>query len=149
VAGIPTVVEQALHDVMQVIGHTAPPEVTMFSDASGSWGCGAIWDKHWLQWEWEGAWAGQQITVKELAIVAVCAVWGEAWQNKQLLFMCDNMAVLQVISKFSSRDPMIMHLLRCLYYFCIGSLLHRLQCIFATRFSSWFCVPKMCRRSID
>lgn len=33
---------------------TSPPEITIFSDALGSWGCGAIWDSHWLQWEWEG-----------------------------------------------------------------------------------------------
>ena len=35
---------------------SAPPEVIIFSDASGNWGCGAIWDTHWLQWEWDGSW---------------------------------------------------------------------------------------------
>lgn len=103
--------------MMQVIDHTVTPDVTMFSDASGRWGCGAIWDGHWLQWEWEGSWTDQQIMVKELVpIVAACAIWGRAWQNKHVLFMCDNMAVVQVITGLSSRDPTIMHLLRCMYY---------------------------------
>lgn len=102
---------------MQVIDQTYTPDVTMFSDASGNWGCGAIWNRHWLQWEWEGLWSDQQITIKELVpIVAACAIWGSAWQDKQV-FMCDNMAVVQVIAGLSSKDPTIMHLLRCMHYY--------------------------------
>ncbi len=61
--------------MMQSIDLATAPDITMFSDASGGWGCGAIWDGHWLQWEWEGTWMEQQIAIKELVpIVIACAV---------------------------------------------------------------------------
>ena len=79
----------------------------MFMDALGSWGCGAIWDKHWLQWEWEYTWEDQQIAVKEpVPIVAACTVWGSKWQDKHVMIMCDNMAVVQVVTVLLSKDPL-------------------------------------------
>ena len=104
--------------MMRVIDKSGPPDIVLFSDASGSWCCGAIWGNHWLQWEWEDLWVYQQITVKELApIVAACTIWGYQWQNMHVLVRCDNMAVVQVLLALSSKEPTIMHLLRCLYYF--------------------------------
>ena len=39
--------------MMKMVEPSAAPEVTIFSDVSGNWGCGVIWDTHWLQWEWD------------------------------------------------------------------------------------------------
>ena len=73
VEGVPTNMEQVC--MMQEVDHATPPDITIFTDASGSWGCGALWDKYWLQLEQEGTWADQQIAIEELVpIVAACAV---------------------------------------------------------------------------
>ena len=77
-----------------------------------------MYDEHWLQWEWEGSRADQQITIKELVpIVAACNVWGSEWQDKHVVVMCDNMAVVQVVTALSSKDPTIRHLLKCTYFY--------------------------------
>ena len=37
------------------VGMIASPDqevVVLESDASGNWGCGAVWGTHWLQWKW-------------------------------------------------------------------------------------------------
>ncbi len=104
--------------MMQSIDFATAPDITMFSDASGGWGCGAIWDGHWLQWEWEGKWTKQQIAIKELVpIVIACAIWGGQWRNKLVLARSDNMAVVQVITSLLSKVPTIMHLLRALFFY--------------------------------
>ena len=38
--------------------------------------------------------------------------------------MCDNMAVVHVVSALSSKDPTIMHLLRCLCYYLARYNIH-------------------------
>ena len=43
-----------------------PPEHTLTSDASGSWGCGAFWESHWFQLEWAGILTDVHISIKEL-----------------------------------------------------------------------------------
>lgn len=93
------------------------PSTTLVSDASGSWGCGALWGKKWLQLAWVGDWAEQSITVKELLpIVIAVALWGEAWTKSHVLVKCDNMAVVHVLASRTSRHSRVMHLLRCLYF---------------------------------
>ena len=59
------------------------------------------------------------IAVKELVpgIVLAVAVWGRYWQYKSVLVCCDNMSVVQVIIALTSKDPTIMYLLWCLYYY--------------------------------
>ncbi len=60
----------------------------------------------------------QQIAIKELVpIVIACAVWGGQWRNKLVLARSDNMAVVQVITSLSSKEPTIMHLLRALFFY--------------------------------
>ena len=50
-----------------------------------------------------------------MPIVVTCAVWGHQWQNKQVLVMSDNVAVVEEISALSSRDSTIMYLLRTMF----------------------------------
>ena len=53
------------------------PQVVFSSDASGTWGCGAIWSTQWIQCEWQSSWTGKSIALKELLpIVLACAIWG-------------------------------------------------------------------------
>ena len=50
---------------------------TIQTDASGSWGCGAFFQRHWLQWKWPDQWTPLNIMAKEMApMVLSCGVWG-------------------------------------------------------------------------
>lgn len=63
-------------------------------------------------------WTQQHIAAKELLPIGLaCATWDPQWQHKQLLVLCDNLAVVCVITAQSSKDPTLMHLLRCIHLF--------------------------------
>ena len=98
-----------------------PPiaETTISSDASGSWGCGAVCDGRWFQLSWPMAWRGTPISPKELVpIVVALALWGPLWRGKQVQCLCDNIAVVYAVNRGSARDPKLMRLLRILAFLC-------------------------------
>ena len=93
------------------------PDIILTSDASGSWGCGAYFASHWLQYPWSPQTRDYHITIKELLpIVLAAAVWGKYWENKAILCRCDNEAVVHIVNTGTSRDPVAMGLMRCLYF---------------------------------
>lgn len=95
----------------------ALPEISVESDASGSWGCGARWGAQWFQWQWGDQVPGWLIAPKELLpILFAVAVWGPHWVGRLVVCHCDNMAVVAVVNSGYSRDPTLMHLLRCLFF---------------------------------
>ena len=96
-----------------------PPTATLTSDASGSWGCGAFTaDGQWFQVRWPEAWGGVHITVKELLpIVVACAVWGHLWKGRTVRCLCDNAAVVAIVRSGTSKHGLVMHLMRCLFFF--------------------------------
>ena len=90
--------------------------VEFASDASGTWGCGAWCDTEWWQFEWPRD-LQRDIAFKELfAVVLAVAAWGSQWRGIRVLGRCDNEAVTAVLRSRSSRDPHLMHLLRCLFF---------------------------------
>ena len=95
------------------------PEATITSDASGKWGCGAFTDGgEWFQYRWPGEWEGVHITSKELLpIVVACATWGNLWRGCTVRCLCDNAAVVAIVRSGTSKDPCVMHLMRCLFFF--------------------------------
>ena len=102
---------------MMHIGQEMPPEVTVTSDASGSWGCGAYSGEHWFMLKWSGALSDHHITIKEMIpIVLAAALWGQSWRGKSILIQCDNMAVVHIINQGSSKNKVAMHLARCLSF---------------------------------
>ena len=55
---------------------------------------------------------------KELVpIVMGCAVWGPQFAGHTTLFQCDNLGLVVAINKGSSKDKIVMHLLRSLWFF--------------------------------
>ena len=99
------------------------PAVQLYTDAAGEVGCGAWcgawWGAHWLQLKWAtaAAWKGIPITQKEvLPAVLACTVWGHQWKAKRIQLCCDNEAAVAVLNARYSRDPLIMHLLRSLFF---------------------------------
>ena len=92
-------------------------EVVVTSDASGSWGCGAFWATQWFQLQWPDNMPKLHITAKELIpIVVSAAVWGKQWSASLAKVRCDNMAVVHIINTGYSRDPEVMHFMRCLHF---------------------------------
>ena len=93
------------------------PDTQVISDASGTWGCGAIWKGEWLQYQWETTWQHLSIAAKELVpIVMAAALWGHKWQGMVVQFVSDNKAVVAVSNSGYARDGVLMHLLRCLLF---------------------------------
>ena len=98
----------------------------VWSDASGSFGCGAVCPSmgRWLQLQWPLSheagsldFKGESITLKELVpIMLACAVWGTDLQNETVTVHCDNMGTVAIVNSGYSRVPGIMHLLRCLFF---------------------------------
>ena len=96
---------------------TARADHHFYSDASGAFGCGAIWAHQWLQFEWPQVYGEVAIAPKELVpVVMACMVWGRAWQHQVVYVHSDNEAVVSVINSGYSKDEQLMHLVRCLFF---------------------------------
>ena len=62
-------------------------------------------------------WASVNIIAKELIpVVLSCAVWCKL-VSKQRVELCDNRSLVDTITKGSSKENMVMHLLRSLWFF--------------------------------
>ena len=96
-----------------------PPGPTLFSDASGLWGCGAYCQPslEWFQLQWPEPWLQVNIAVKEmLPIVMSTALWGRAWRGSLISIFSDNDAVVTCLNSKSAREPRLAHLLRCFFF---------------------------------
>ena len=95
------------------------PTHSITADASGSWGCRAFSSNGaWFQLQWPSTWSQYHIAAKEMVpVVVAIAVWGHDWQSCSVLVRSDNMAVVSALSSGSAKDPLLMHLLRCLHFF--------------------------------
>ena len=103
-----------LHHPYSVLG----PANSILTDASGTWGCGAIFHHQWFQWQWSSEWTDEGIMAKELVpIVLAIVVWGPYLRKNTLLLQCDNLSLVTAINKGACRDRVVMHLLRCMWFF--------------------------------
>ena len=97
----------------------AKPGAEIWSDASGSWGCGAFWGTRWFQVAREDCreFCSASIAAKELLpILVAAALWGVCWEGCVVLCHCDNRAVVDVLRGGYSKDPAMAQMLRCLFY---------------------------------
>ena len=105
------------------------PHHEFYSDASGSFGCGAIWGDRWLQLKWPPSFATVVIAPKELIpVVMACAIWGRAWKGQVIQVHCDNQAVVSVLNSGYSRDDYMMKLIRTLSFFAAEWDIHLVAC---------------------
>jgi len=87
--------------------------VKLYSDASGSWGCAAVFKDQWFQWQWSHQACSWHIAPKKLLpIVLAMLMWGE----ELVVCNCDNSSVVEVLNNGYSRDPVMMHIMRCLFF---------------------------------
>ena len=101
-----------------------PPTLSVFSDASGSFGGGAfIPQREAFQVQWPASWVRVDISVKELVpLVFAAATWGAGWAGHHVSFHVDNMAVVAVIQRRCAKDDLLTHFLRCLCFY--GAYFH-------------------------
>ena len=93
-------------------------QISLTSDASGSWGGGAFWGRQWFQLQWPTSLRSANIATLELIpIVVAVAVWGMNWRLAHVTCHCDNEAVVRVLNKGSAKDPALAQLLRCLAFY--------------------------------
>ena len=95
------------------------PDVQVWSDASGAWGCAAIHHHQWFQIRWSDYPEFQDVSIaaKELLPIVVAAtVWGNRWSRSTVCFHCDNQAVVDVIRGGYCKDKYLAHMLRCMFF---------------------------------
>ena len=97
---------------------TSSPDVEMWSDASGSWGCGAVWGSRWLQLRWDTLpIASAAIAAKEFfPIIVAAVVWGRFWRGSTVCCYCDNVAVVEVLNRQAAKEELLCHQLRSLFF---------------------------------
>jgi len=95
------------------------PTRSVISDASGSWGCGAFLSSGpWLQLAWPDSWVHYHISAKEMVpVVIATALWCRALSGQTVLIRSNNMAVVSTTSSGAAKNPLLMHLARCLHFF--------------------------------
>ena len=102
--------------ILRALG-VSQPDLSVQSDASGKWGCGAVYNRKWFQLQWPPEWLSIDIAVKELlAIVLAAATWGHHWRGLLVLFVSDNSSAVYNINSGTSKHPHMMQLVRALHY---------------------------------
>ena len=85
--------------------HTSHPEFNIYSDASGSWGCGGYWGLRWFQFKWPDHLCALPIAAKELiSVVVAAAIFGHQWKGHLVQFSVDNFAVVHILNSTYSKD---------------------------------------------
>jgi len=103
--------------LLRTESRSSPANHYIQTDASGSWGCGAFFEGNWLQWQWPNEWLNISIMAKELVPITLsCAAWGPKLTRTRVLIQCNNLGLVATISKGSSWDKEVMHLLRCMWF---------------------------------
>ena len=99
------------------------PNLEVYTDASGTWECGAFLDPMWLQLQWSDRLNPLSIAVKEMFLVVLAAAtFGHLWAGKVIQFVVDNMAVVDVINATYSKDLHMMHLIRLLEFLPLSTI---------------------------
>ena len=92
----------------------------LYTDAAGSTGFGAVFGCHWLPGVWPEMWKTLKIAFLELfPIVLAVHIWGSLMADKRIIFFSDNVAVVDIVNKQTSRHKDIMVLLRDLVLSCL------------------------------
>ena len=102
--------------------------IKLHSDASGSIGFGCTFKSSWTFGLFPDCAKRHHINILELYPIALAvSLFANALRNKNILFICDNQAVVYCLNKQTSKDPVMMHLIRIIvlkslqYNFCFRS----------------------------
>ena len=103
-------------------------QLDLYTDSAGSpyHGCGVYFSTHWKFFQWPASWNRSEImthiTFLELdPIVLSIVLLRHQFCNKQIIFHTDNLALVPILSKKSSKSERVMELIRPL-------VLHTMLC---------------------
>ncbi len=89
------------------------PRLAVTSDAAGSVGFAAIYQRQWFAGRWPPTACNLNIADQKLIPIVLAAhIWGHTWSRKRVVFRCDNMAVVLCLRQGSCRDRHLAFLLR-------------------------------------
>ena len=131
---------------MGQVFHQANFDCFIQTDASGSWGCGAFFFPHWFQYTVLGLLNGLQLILwlKNSYPSSLAVSSGLHYSHTRKFFQCDNQSLVSAINKGSSKDSMVMHLLRCLWFIKASFDIH----ITATHFQAYTIMLPTCSPGI-
>ena len=105
----------------------------VYTNAFGTWECGAFLDPMWLQLQWSDRLNPLSITVKMVfPVVLAAATFGHLCVGKVIViqFVVENMAVVDVIEASYSKDLHMMHLIQLLVFLPLSTISGSQQCMF-------------------
>ncbi len=101
---------------------TSSPDYELYTDASSSKGYGGYFKGHWFSAIWSpeilsslDSEESMSMAFMELYPIVVAGyLWGDLWQEKRILFHCDNQAVVSILKKGRSKAKCVNRLMRAL-----------------------------------
>ena len=91
-------------------------DLMLFTDAAKYKGMGAVYGPRWIQASWPSHFQERSIDFLELfAIVAAARTWGHTWKGRRVVFVTDNLPIVQIWDKTTTPSPDVMDLVRKLY----------------------------------
>lgn len=99
-------------------------EISLYTDAAGSQGFGAVYGSQWCAEEWPAQWiqAGwcKNLTLLELfPIVVVVELWGSQLKDSKVCFWTDNASVVSCVNSLSASSLPVLALLEHLVLRCL------------------------------
>ena len=97
---------------------TEADDLQLFTDASGTKGFGAYFDKEWIRGDWLPS---QRLPLRSIqwqelfAIVAATMTWCNRLRGRKVRFNCDNEAIVKAWQNKSAKHPQLVTLLRHLF----------------------------------
>ena len=96
------------------------PSLQLYTDASGSFGYGAVFRDQWFYGPWPDSWKSFDIAALEFyPIVLSVIIWGPLMRNQRITFFTDNEALVHITNKNSCRDKFLMSFVRRLVLVCL------------------------------
>ena len=96
----------------------------LYSDASGK-GFSSIFGSMWIMGKFPVSWWPKSIAIKELTPIYLgFCMWIKLLQNSKICFLVDNESIVHVLRSKTSRDPIIMSMIRRMV---VLSMLHNIQ----------------------
>jgi hypothetical protein len=91
-------------------------DINLATDASDL-GMGGVYKNHWFMEAFSCELSAMSIAWRELfAIVIACTLWGSLLTGQLLYINCDNMSIVYCVNSGTSKCPMIMKLIRELFF---------------------------------
>ena len=91
-----------------------------YTDSSSTIGYGGVFGTHWFYGLWSPQCLRMNIALLEIYPIYLALVfWGHLLSNKCVMIMSDNQAVVYILNNYTSKDPIIMIIVRLIVLTCM------------------------------